>query len=89
MIVEKFPPTKLTIGSPVTALPFDAQIDVMMDWARARLSKVVCIANVHMLVETSVWGDPQASRPSYARWDAIGMDAQAVGCRQSKSGSGV
>jgi N-acetylglucosaminyldiphosphoundecaprenol N-acetyl-beta-D-mannosaminyltransferase len=51
MTVEKFPPTKLTIGSPVTALPFDAQIDVMMDWARARLSKVVCIANVHMLVE--------------------------------------
>ena len=51
MISEKFPPVKQVIGSPVTALPFDNQIDRMMDWAKARLSKVVCIANVHMLVE--------------------------------------
>jgi N-acetylglucosaminyldiphosphoundecaprenol N-acetyl-beta-D-mannosaminyltransferase len=48
---EKSPTFKLTIGFPVTALPFDHQIDLMMDWAKAKLSKVVCIANVHMLVE--------------------------------------
>jgi N-acetylglucosaminyldiphosphoundecaprenol N-acetyl-beta-D-mannosaminyltransferase len=51
MISEKYPPFKQIIGSPVTALPFKAQIDLMMDWARARASKVVCIANVHMLIE--------------------------------------
>lgn len=39
------------IGSPVTALPFDAQIEMMLKWASSRKSKVVCVANVHMLVE--------------------------------------
>lgn len=48
---EKYPPFEQVIGSPVTALPFIAQIDLIMDWARARASKVVCVANVHMLVE--------------------------------------
>ncbi len=51
MNLEKFPPVRQVIGSPVTDLPFDNQIALMMDWAKARLSKVVCIANVHMLVE--------------------------------------
>ena len=51
MNLEKFPPVKQIIGSPVTDLPFDNQIALMMDWAQARLSKVICIANVHMLVE--------------------------------------
>lgn len=39
------------IGSPITALPFDAQIEMMLKWASSRKSKVVCVANVHMLVE--------------------------------------
>ena len=39
------------IGSPVTALPFNAQINTILDWAGDRLSKVVCVANVHMLTE--------------------------------------
>ncbi|EKU97430.1 exopolysaccharide biosynthesis protein, WecB/TagA/CpsF family [Leptolyngbya sp. PCC 7375] len=39
------------IGFPVTAEPFEAQINTMLGWARQRLSKVVCVANVHMLVE--------------------------------------
>lgn len=39
------------IGSPVTALPFDAQIERMLDWASIHASKVVCVANVHMLME--------------------------------------
>lgn len=39
------------IGFPVADLPFDAQIALMMEWARDCLSKVVCIANVHMLTE--------------------------------------
>lgn len=43
--------TQSVIGFPVTAEPFDKQIDMMVGWARQRLSKTVCVANVHMLVE--------------------------------------
>ncbi|MDJ0701903.1 MAG: WecB/TagA/CpsF family glycosyltransferase [Leptolyngbyaceae cyanobacterium MO_188.B28] len=39
------------IDSPVTALPFEQQIKLMLSWAKCRVSKVVCVANVHMLVE--------------------------------------
>jgi len=39
------------IGSPVTASPFDAQIKMMVEWANSHESKVVCVANVHMLME--------------------------------------
>lgn len=51
MILDNCPPSKSVIGFPVTALPFDAQISLMMKWAKGLTSKVVCIANVHMLVE--------------------------------------
>ncbi len=43
--------TQNVIGFPVTAESFDTQIDTMLGWARQRLSKVVCVANVHMLIE--------------------------------------
>lgn len=39
-------------GVPVTALSFNRQIDVMVDWAKQRSSKVVCVANVHMLMDS-------------------------------------
>lgn len=39
------------IDSPVTALPFDDQIETILEWATNYESKVVCVANVHMLVE--------------------------------------
>ena len=39
-------------GTPVTALPFEQQIDVMVNWAKQKCSKVVCVANVHMLMES-------------------------------------
>jgi len=39
------------IGSPLTALPFAAQIELMLEWASSRASKIVCVANVHMLME--------------------------------------
>lgn len=44
-------PVKKLIKSPVTALPFNDQIAIMLNWASLRQSKVVCAANVHMLVE--------------------------------------
>ena len=43
--------TQSVIGFPVTAEPFSRQIDTMLGWAHQRLSKVVCVANVHMLIE--------------------------------------
>ena len=49
--IESLLPIKTLITSPVTALPFNAQISIMMDWASRRQSKFVCAANVHMLIE--------------------------------------
>jgi N-acetylglucosaminyldiphosphoundecaprenol N-acetyl-beta-D-mannosaminyltransferase len=51
MLLEDVPPVKNIIGLPVTALPFDAQLSLILKWAKCSVSKVVCIANVHMLVE--------------------------------------
>jgi len=51
MVSETFPPSRSVIGFPVTALPLKAQIDLILEWAKACFSKVVCIANVHMLIE--------------------------------------
>lgn len=48
---EILPPTRSIIGFPITALPFDKQISLILQWAKARASKVVCVANVHMLIE--------------------------------------
>ncbi len=49
--------TQSVIGLPVTALPFERYIESIMYWADLRLSKVVCVANVHMLTEArgDVW----------------------------------
>lgn len=44
-------PTQTVIGFPIAASPFDKQVGTMMKWAKARLSKVVCVSNVHMLME--------------------------------------
>ncbi|MDJ0706280.1 MAG: WecB/TagA/CpsF family glycosyltransferase [Leptolyngbyaceae cyanobacterium MO_188.B28] len=47
------PPTINVIDSPLTALPFHEQIELMLHWANQNLSKVVCVANVHMLMEAT------------------------------------
>ena len=49
--LEKLSQSRDIVGSPVTALPFESQISLMVRWAKERCSKAVCIANVHMLVE--------------------------------------
>ncbi|MBD3880182.1 WecB/TagA/CpsF family glycosyltransferase [Phormidium tenue FACHB-886] len=51
------PPIQSVIGSPVTALSFESQVNLMVDWATHRLSKVVCVANVHMLMEAKARAD--------------------------------
>ncbi|MEO0648583.1 MAG: WecB/TagA/CpsF family glycosyltransferase [Cyanobacteria bacterium J06650_10] len=49
---ERGLPTIDIIGAPVTCLSLDEQVSVMVDWAKQRVSKVVCVANVHMLMES-------------------------------------
>lgn len=44
-------PVKLVIGFPVSCVPFEQQIECILNWASDRLSKFVCVANVHMLIE--------------------------------------
>ena len=44
-------PKKELINIPVTCLPFEEQIMLILRWAKIRSSKVVCLANVHMLME--------------------------------------
>jgi N-acetylglucosaminyldiphosphoundecaprenol N-acetyl-beta-D-mannosaminyltransferase len=44
-------PTQSVIGTPITALSFDSQIDLMLNWASHHASKYICVANVHMVME--------------------------------------
>ena len=44
-------PTNHLLDSPVTSLPLQEQTRLMLDWASKRLSKVVCLANSHMIME--------------------------------------
>lgn len=39
------------IGFPIHALNFESQIALILRWAKDRLGKAVCLANVHMLME--------------------------------------
>jgi N-acetylglucosaminyldiphosphoundecaprenol N-acetyl-beta-D-mannosaminyltransferase len=50
-MTQAHPPQRHIIGFPVTALPFESQMSLILNWAQHGLSKSVCIANVHMLVE--------------------------------------
>ncbi len=45
--------TQSVIGFPITALPLKGYIDYITYWASLNLSKIVCVANVHMLVEAT------------------------------------
>lgn len=47
----KKPICRSVIGFPVAALPFDEQIILLLQWAKAFASKAICVANVHMLIE--------------------------------------
>jgi N-acetylglucosaminyldiphosphoundecaprenol N-acetyl-beta-D-mannosaminyltransferase len=44
-------PTKDLIGVPVYFSSFDEQVSQIVTWARNYQSKMVCVANVHMLIE--------------------------------------
>jgi N-acetylglucosaminyldiphosphoundecaprenol N-acetyl-beta-D-mannosaminyltransferase len=53
-------PSQNVIGFPVAVLSFEQQVDAVVGWAKQKLSKVVCVANVHMLTEAS-WDDELAT----------------------------
>jgi N-acetylglucosaminyldiphosphoundecaprenol N-acetyl-beta-D-mannosaminyltransferase len=44
-------PARYVLNVLISAIPFDEQISLMLKWAKLRESKVVCLANVHMLME--------------------------------------
>ena len=44
-------PVQNVVGFPVSTLSFSGQVEAIMGWAAARQSKVVCVSNVHMLME--------------------------------------
>ena len=43
--------TQNLLDTPVACMSFQKQMQVVHEWAKARQSKTVCLANVHMLVE--------------------------------------
>ena len=46
-------PTRDLINSPVCILSFEEQINQIIVWAKSCQSRIVCVANVHMLVEAA------------------------------------
>ncbi len=44
-------PNKKLLNVPVTCLPFEEQIMLILRWAKIKDSKAVCLANVHMIME--------------------------------------
>jgi N-acetylglucosaminyldiphosphoundecaprenol N-acetyl-beta-D-mannosaminyltransferase len=53
MTVASLVSTQTVIGFPVAAASFEQQADAIVQWSKRNLSKVVCVANVHMLTEAS------------------------------------
>ena len=47
---EQFP-TQNVVGFDICSLSLEEQLSQMLQWADERLSKVVCVANVHMIME--------------------------------------
>lgn len=54
-INENDSPTRNLIVTPIYTLPFDEQINLIVDWAKNCQSNMICVANVHMLIEA--WRD--------------------------------
>ncbi len=46
--------TQDVVGFPISTLPFEAQVSTIVEWTKAEASRVVCVSNVHMLME-GIW----------------------------------
>jgi N-acetylglucosaminyldiphosphoundecaprenol N-acetyl-beta-D-mannosaminyltransferase len=53
MTVASLVLTQNVIGFPVASASFEQQAEAILHWSKRNLSKVVCVANVHMLTEAS------------------------------------
>src|SRR5437016_5275336 len=51
MTGERGPERIRLVGGSITALSFQEHLELLVTWARVRESRVVCVANVHMMVE--------------------------------------
>jgi N-acetylglucosaminyldiphosphoundecaprenol N-acetyl-beta-D-mannosaminyltransferase len=56
MSISKNLVSESILGFSIATNPFAEQIDLIMYWGQQRLSRVVCVANVHMLMEAR-WND--------------------------------
>jgi len=56
-LLEEHIPSQDVSGFPIATLPFDGNLNAILNWAKNGVSKTVCIANVHMLIEAH--RDPQ------------------------------
>jgi N-acetylglucosaminyldiphosphoundecaprenol N-acetyl-beta-D-mannosaminyltransferase len=65
MSISKNLISESVIGFSVATNPFAEQIDLIMHWGQQRLSRVVCVANVHMLMEAR-WNETFAKVLSQA-----------------------
>ncbi|MGD1858555.1 MAG: WecB/TagA/CpsF family glycosyltransferase [Leptolyngbyaceae cyanobacterium] len=45
-------PTVNVTGTKITALPFKEQISTIIRWTNKRSSRIICVANVHMLMDS-------------------------------------
>jgi N-acetylglucosaminyldiphosphoundecaprenol N-acetyl-beta-D-mannosaminyltransferase len=52
-LVSTLVSTQTVIGFPVASASFEQQSEAIVQWSKRNLSKVVCVANVHMLTEAS------------------------------------
>jgi N-acetylglucosaminyldiphosphoundecaprenol N-acetyl-beta-D-mannosaminyltransferase len=59
MSIERKPDRVRILKIDVTAAPFNEQLDLIMAWGKDRLSRYVCVSNVHMLME-AYWNEPFA-----------------------------
>ena len=53
-------PTVNVIGTPVSAMSFEQQLDLMFSWAKHNVSRYVCLANSYVLTEAHHNPDYQA-----------------------------
>ncbi|MGF1570555.1 MAG: WecB/TagA/CpsF family glycosyltransferase [Nodosilinea sp.] len=51
MSTKNIPISESILGFPISASPFSDQISLIIHWGQEKISRVVCVANVHMLME--------------------------------------
>ena len=85
--------TQDLILTPISTLSFKDQINLIIDWARKNQSKMICVANVHMLIEA--WKNPDFASilrdTDLATPDGMPLVwmLKLLGCRQAERVDGM